>query len=154
MVEIIRSRDVFLEAELTRDFKPLRVDEGNYAYEIVGADQRRRIIHRRQRKIFYVSKLDANRIVCTVNDLGSATNAPQLTIPCGDGREGTDVAQAFELLDWAERERVRLNARAAEVDPQRTAAFITALNESNEEVLRRRKGQSTFAASGVLVRSS
>lgn len=153
MVEIVRTRDVFFEAELKRDFKPLRVDEGNFLFELVGEDGRRRLIWRRSRKVFYVSKLDANKICWTVADLGPATNDPELTVPCGDGRDGTDVAQAFELLDWAAAERKRLAARAAEVEPLRTAAFLNAMQEAVEENRRRQKAQSTFAASGQLVRS-
>lgn len=149
-MEIIRERDPLFEAELRRDFKPEEVVEGNFAYRAAMPDGRIIQLHRRQRKVRFRSR-DGNSICETVVDLGPANRDTSVVVPCGGENE---IAQIFELLDWAARKRAELRARRAEVQPLRDAAFIASLRNYAEEFERRRHGISTFGYGGKLQRVS
>lgn len=140
MVEIMRNRDPLLVEELGRDFRPLRIMEGNFTYRVCGPDMRIRIVHRRQRKIQFVS-LDQNRACEVVDDLGVATSDDPFVMPCD---EEVEMAQALELFEWAKRKASERKAREAWVKPLRTAAFIQAVAESNDEAVKQAVGASTF----------
>lgn len=139
-VEIQRRVDPQFEDELRRDFRPHEIVEGDFTYRVVGQDLRVRIVHRRQRKIRYVS-LDQNRICETVRDLGPATGEGGFVVPCS---EEVEIAQAMELLDWAARKRAELRQRQAEVQPLRDEAWRQSVVAHFEEAARRSVGMSTF----------
>lgn len=140
MVEIIRERNPVLTEDLKRDFRPLLVMEGNFTYRVVGPDLRVRIVHRRQRKIRFVS-LDQNHVCEVVEDLGPATQDDPWIQPCD---QEVDWAQSQELIDWSLRKRKERAEREAWVRPLRTAAFLQGIAESNDEAVKRAVGASTF----------
>jgi hypothetical protein len=140
MVEIIRERNLVLEEDLKRDFKPFEIFEGNFQYRVVGPDLCIRTINRRQRKVRYVSS-DQNRICETITDLGVATDEDAFVMPC-DG--AVEMAQANELFDWAKRARNERKAREAWVKPIRDEAFRNYVADAFEEGARRAVGQSSF----------
>lgn len=139
-IEIRREVNPQFEEELRRDFRPIAVLEADFTYRVVGDDGRQRIVHRRQRKIRYVSH-DQNRICETVKDLGEATGETPFLIPC----EGeVELAQAIELWEWAYRKRRELRERQAQVQPLRDEAWRNALVDLAEEGQRRSVGMSSF----------
>lgn len=140
MVEIIRQRDPVLLEDLKRDFRPLVVMEGNFLYRAVGEDMRVRLIHRRQRKIRFVS-LDQDRVCEVVEDLGPATQDDPWIQPC-DGE--VEWGESQELIAWSLRKRAERAEREAWVKPLRTAAFIQAISDSTDEAVKRAVGSSTF----------
>ncbi len=139
MVEIIRERNLLFEDDLKRDFKPFEIVEGNFTYQVVGPDMRIRIVHRRQRKVRYVSS-DQNQIAEVVTDLGAATNDDAFAMPC-DG--AVEMAQALELFEWAKRARRERKEREAWVKPLRDEEFKRAIVDAFEEGAKRAVGLTT-----------
>lgn len=139
VVELMLTRTPEFEAELKRDFKPFEVMEGDFTYDLV-IDGRRAILNRRQRKVRYVSA-DQNSIREVINDLGEATGEDAYAMPC-DGV--VEMAQAWELIDWAKRKAAERRARQTWVGPIRKAAFLQAVADSTEESVKRALRASTF----------
>lgn len=139
MVEVIRERNPRFEDELRREFKPFEIVEGDFTYTAVGPDMRARIIHRRQRKVRYVSA-DQNELRETVNDLGPATGEDSYVVPCSDAVE---MAQALELIDWQKRKTAELAARRAMVAPIRDAEWKRFLVDFDEENRKKIRGLTT-----------
>lgn len=150
-VELLLERTPGLEAELRRDFRPLEIVEGNFAYNVLNSETGRVTLQwRRQRQITYV-KSDQNTTAKVVTDLGPATYDGQFVMPCSDEVE---MAQAIELIEWGKREAAQRREREAWVKPLRTAAWLKALQESNEEAQRRATGASTFGPSHKVQREA
>ena len=140
MVEIIRQKTPQFMDELTRDFVPYEVIEGDFSYTGVRPDGSRQILHRRQRKVRYASP-DQNSLCETVDDLGPATGEDAFVIPC----EGAvEMAQAIELIDWQKRVAAEMKRRRAEIEPERTRHFLTQLELLREEALLAQHGTSSF----------
>lgn len=131
------------------------VDEGNPLRQSVPDDGRVRMLQRWQRRVRFTS-LDQSRECVLVTDLGEALGMDAIVVPCREGSDAVtaddsvDYSHAIELLDWAaDRQRFYAQRRTA-AEPLRTAAWLNALRERAEEILRARKGQSTFGYSGIL----
>lgn len=139
MVEIIRERNPQFMDELKRDFVPYEVMEGDFSYRGVTPDGRMSLLHRRQRKVRYVSH-DQNSLRETVDDLGPATGEDAVVIPC-DG--AVEIAQAIELIAWHKRVAEVLKRRRAEVEPERTKYFLDQMELLNDEARRAQKGMTT-----------
>lgn len=139
MVEIIRERNPRFMDELKRDFVPFEVVEGDFSYRAVSPDGRATLLHRRQRKVRYVSH-DQNSLSETVDDLGPATGEDSYVIPC---HEAVEVAQAIELIEWAKRKAAELEARRAIVEPLRTASWMDWLKRQQEEAKLQVRGATT-----------
>lgn len=130
------------QEELRRDFRPMEVREGNFQYRVLYPDGRFRLVHRRQRKVLFIDKRDANRLCeMVVQDLGPATAEDPWVIPC-DGE--VEWAQALELADWAKRKRDERQSREAWVNPLRREAMLASVQLKYEEAARRATGLSTF----------
>jgi hypothetical protein len=121
-------------------------------------DGRIRVLQRLQRRTRFVS-LDQSRESVVVTDLGPAVGMDAVCIPCRDPRDpasatdSVEYAHAIELLDWAAEKARFYAARRRLVQPLRTAAWLAALQDKAEEILREKKAQSTFGYRGILQRS-
>lgn len=131
------------------------IEEGNPLRQSVPDDGRVRMLQRWQRRVRFTS-LDQSRECVLVTDLGEALGMDAIVVPCRDGTAGVsdddsvEYAHAIELLDWAAGRQRFYAQRRTEAEPLRTAAWLAALRERAEEILRAKKGQSTFGYSGIL----
>lgn len=140
MVHIIRERDPIFEEELPAGFRPLSIEEGNLVFRGVLPDGTVKPVHRRVRVIRFVS-LDQSCECETVSDLGPATDADPLFVPCSGAVE---MAEAIDLFLWAKQKSDERAAREAWVKPLRDQAFLLGIAASNEEAARRAVGSSSF----------
>ena len=138
-MEIISRRALPPEwAELPRSFRPWSIHECDMPRLLEGDDGR---IHQRQRRTRVLACLTPDQQLTVVPyDMGPATGDEAISMPCAGAVE---IAEVWELFEWYGIGLAKRKARAVEAEPERTAAFLEALAQEQDELEKRVVGAST-----------